>query len=268
MISSIVSIQRNRARYLKEWVVFHHLIGIRKFYIFLHKCTDNSIEVLGELAQNYDIKFMTVSDDVAMPQLAVYKYAYKEFNHEVDWMAFIDGDEFLFSPKFENINEVLEEHSYTKTSALCAYWVCFGSSGHIDEPNGLITENFRYRGHLNMAANRHVKSIIKGRQGSLVDVCQNPHIFFTPLGSYDEIGRLIEHASPDWDPSHETIRINHYVTQSRSFFEKNKALAGTAMDGVNSKIVRDENWWVQHDTNDCYDDSMDVYLPKLKALLM
>lgn len=266
MISSIVSIQRNRAQYLKEWVVFHHLVGFRKFYLFLHKCTDNSIEVLDELSKKYDITYMNVADDIETPQLAVYKYAYKEYNHEVDWMAFIDGDEFLFSPKAKNINEILENHYHSKTSALCVYWVCFGSSGHINEPNGLVTENFRYRGSMNMLANRHVKSIVKGRQGSLVDVCQNPHIFFTPLGSYDEVGRLIEHASPDWEPSHETIRINHYVTQSRSFYEANKAIAGTAMDSNNSKILRDENWWVQHDINVCYDDTMNLYIPKLKEI--
>lgn len=263
----IASIQRNRGRYLAEWISFHYLVGFRKFYIYLHKCTDDSVDVLNALSKKYDIWFMVVPDDIPLPQLAAYKHAYTEFNHAVDWIAFIDGDEFLFSPGKKDISETLSDHFYLKTSALCVHWVCFGSSGHIVEPVGLVTENFRFRGEFDHAPNRHVKSIVKGRQGSLVDISQNPHMFITPLGSYDENGRLLTNAAPDWVPTHKTIRINHYVTQSREFFLQNKAEAGTAMDKTDQKFTRCESWWRGHDVNTIYDDSMDFYLPELKKLM-
>lgn len=262
----ITSIQRNRGRYLAEWIGFHYLVGFRKFYIYLHKCTDNSVEVINQLSQRFDIKYWIVGDDTDRPQITVYRHAYHEYNHEVDWMAFIDGDEFLFSPGKMEITDTLLEHFYLKTSALCVHWVCFGSSGHIEEPDGLVTENFRYRGDFDHAPNRHVKSIVKGRQGTLVDVSANPHMFITPLGSYDENGNLLTSATPE-KPTQRTIRINHYATQSRNFSLENKFYAGTAMDTKDQSFTRCEAWWRGFDVNDVYDDSMDFYLPELKKLL-
>lgn len=263
----ITSIQRNRGRYLAEWVSFHHLVGFRKFYIYLHKCTDNSCEVLDKLSKRYDISYCVVRDDLPLAQLSVYQVSYNEHNHEVDWMAFIDGDEFLFSPGKFDIRDSLESYFYQRTSALCPYWVCFGSAGHITEPDGLVTENFRYRGALNQNINHSVKSLIKGRQGSLIQVSINPHVFLTPLGSYDEKGRLITDLPTVWHPSHDTFRINHYVTQSRQFFEKHKMYAGTALDPLERTLCRYDDWWSMHDVNEFYDDSMDFYIPELKNLL-
>lgn len=263
----IVSIQRNRGRFLSEWVSFHYLVGFRKFYIFLHRCTDNTIEVLNLLKEKYDIVYMEVEYNLPLAQLQVYRYAYQTYNHENDWLAFIDGDEFLFSPGRFDIRDALTPHFYQKTSALCPYWVCFGSSGHINEPDGLVIENFKFRGEIDQKQNRHVKSIVKGRQGNLVDVSQNPHLFMTPLGSYDEKGRLLVSAQPDWNPTHDTIRINHYITQSREFFEKNKMKTGTPMDDTGEIFLRLEDWWLCNDLNNHYDTAMDIYIPEVKKLM-
>lgn len=263
----ITSIQRNRGKYLAEWISFHYLVGFRKFYIFLHKCTDNSAYILDSLKKRYDIIYLVADPDMRLAQLQVYRYAYATFNHEVDWMAFIDGDEFIFSPGAFDIHKTLGDHFYKKTSALCAYWVCFGSSGHISDPDGLVTEKYRYRGPLNQSENRKVKSIVKGRQGSLVDVSLNPHLFMTPLGSYDENDRLLIDAQPNWEPTHNTIRINHYMTQSREFYELNKMNSGTPMDDTGEIFLRLNDWWTANDLNEFYDDSMDFYLPSLKELM-
>ena len=41
----LVSIQKNRAPWLHEWVAFHHLVGFGKFYVYAHNCSDNSDQV-------------------------------------------------------------------------------------------------------------------------------------------------------------------------------------------------------------------------------
>lgn len=260
----ITSIQRNRARYLAEWISFHYLVGFRKFYIYLHKCTDNSEEVLQLLRKNYDIYICRVSNEEKRPQLQVYTHSYKEFNHEVDWMAFIDGDEFLFSPGNIDMRKSLEPFFIKKSSGLCVYWMCFGSSNHLKEPEGLVTENFRYRSSNNHSNNRTVKSLIKGGQGDLIRHGHNPHIFYSPLGLYDENDNLITSAHPDFEPTHRLFRINHYITQSREFFLVHKRNVGTAMDLNES---REEIWWQKNNINDVYDDSMNFYLPSLKKLM-
>ena len=263
----IVSIQRDRAAWIKEWVAFHHLVGCRKFYIFLHRCSDNTPQVVNSLKKHFDIKVFVVPEDADRPQLGCYQFAYQEFGHEVDWMAFIDGDEFLYPTSGGELTTYLEEYSYLKISALGVYWSCFGSSGHIEEPEGLILENYRYRGELNMPLNRHIKSIVLGRQGSLVAVGPTPHIFKTPLGTYDEQSRPVTAWQANHHPSHEKFRINHYITQSRRFYENFKRGAGTATDDYKKPLIRPESWWIESDRNEVYDPSMDAYIDPVRTIL-
>lgn len=265
MTMAICSIQRNRAPWIKEWVAFHYAVGFRKFYIFLHRCSDNSAEVVLNLARFFDIEVFSVPDDAVRPQLLAYSYCYQQYGSRHDWIAFIDGDEFLFSPEGIDLSFRLEPYLNQPIGALGVFWVCFGSSGHIKEPDGLVVENYRRRAGLDFDANRHFKSIVKGRLGKGFSIGQNSHWFLTEGGTFDLLGRKLEHGLVDFPPFHHGLRINHYVTQSREFYEQFKKLSGAADAG--SQMVRSEEWWTRHDHNDHWDESL-VHLREslLKAL--
>ena len=259
------SIQRNRGRWLTEWVSFHHIVGIKKFYIYLHKCTDNSIEVIQKLQKNFDIQCFTVPDDTWRPQLVCYQHAYQEFGHQIDWMSFIDGDEFLFPTKAELLTEVMEDFQYEKLSALGVWWACYGSSWHITEPNGLIIENYQHRPPLDITYNSHIKSIVRGHQGASFSIGPNAHIFNTIYGTKDESMRNIEFGfTPKMNTTYNKLRINHYVCQSQQYFKEFKQNSGAADAGP--LAIRPDEWWVKHDRNDEKDDSILKYLPKLQLL--
>lgn len=257
----ITTIQRDRAPWIKEWLAFHWLVGFRKFYIYLHKCSDNSEEILKKLSKKLDIKILIVDPDLENPQLKCYEKTYEEFGNEVDWMAFLDGDEFLFPTSDQTIDVALKKFSDKNISALGVYWVCFGSSGHVKEPSGLIIENYKYRAKDGYENNRHIKSIVKGRQKQISPM--SPHFFQTPLGTYDENLRQIKKGWTDYEPTYKLFRINHYVTQSRSFFLNFKSKV-TPPDGA---VRRDESFWQEHDKNDVLDNSTDNFVEPLKELL-
>lgn len=258
----ITTIQRNRAPWIKEWVAFHYLVGFRKFYIYLHNCSDNTKDVLEGLKRKFDIKIFVVDPNLKNPQLKCYQKAYEDFGDEVGWMAFIDGDEFLFPTQDKSINIALKKYSEAKISALGIYWSCFGSSGYKEEPKGLITENYRYRAQDGYENNRHIKSLVRGGLGKSVGV-MDPHLFQTPLGTYDEDLRPVKKGWTDYEPTYVYFRINHYVTQSRSFFLNFKSRI-TPPDGA---AKRDESFWEEHDRNDVLDNTMDKFLPLLKKML-
>lgn len=162
MTLGITSIQRDRAPWIKEWVVFHYLVGFRKFYIYLHNCSDNSHEILESLAKKFDIKIIVVDTNTDTPQLKCYQESYQQFGEEIDWMAFLDGDEFLFPTADKSLDNALKNYSGKKLSALGVYWSCFGSSNYIKEPKGLIIENYKFRANDNYPNNRHIKSMVRG----------------------------------------------------------------------------------------------------------
>jgi hypothetical protein len=263
---AICTIQRNRGLWLKEWVAFHYLVGFRKFYIYLHRCTDNSADVVKELIRRFDIDCFVIPDETITPQLACYGHAYREFGHKNDWIAFIDGDEFLYPVESEKIEEVLMEYDYEKISAIGVWWACFGSNYHVDEPNGLMVENYVRRPPLNFIKNSHIKSIVRGRQGNHCTPGNNSHLFNTIEGTYDEGYRKITRGfMPDLTPTHNKLRVNHYVCQSLNYFKNFKQKSGAADAG--SQMVRSDEWWGEHNRNDEYDDQVLRFLPNLLNLI-
>lgn len=256
----LVSIQKNRAPWLHEWVAFHHLVGVSKFYVYAHNCQDETPAVLRRLAQTYDLQGFALNTDENQVQLKAYQHAYDNFGHECDWLAFIDGDEFLFPTAAPTLQQALAPVHYRRTSAIGVYWVCFGSGGHVQEPPGLVVENYTRRPPLGFADNQHIKSLVRGRQASRVG--PNSHMFLTPWGTQDELGRAITFGRTDHAPSYAQLRINHYVTQSREYFLRFKQDSGAADAGA--AYVRPKAWWDKHDRNDEADDSMAPWLAPLR----
>lgn len=264
MILGIVSIQKNRAPWLAEWIAFHYLVGFRKFYIYAHCCTDQTEEILSRLSKRFDITALKLSEKKDMIQLAAYQHACDYFLNDVDWMAFIDGDEFLFSPSNINIGDALIEFNNKPISAVCAYNYNFGSSGHIMEPSGLIVENFRMRASDEFLSNRRVKSIVKGQQRISTTMCSN--IFNTPHGTVDEIMRPVSWGYvPNYIPTYNKFRFNHYVCQSREYYDSFKHNSGHADAGLNA--IRGEDWWSKFNTNDIYDNSLEHMYTDLNNLV-
>ena len=185
----LVSIQRNRGRWLPEWFAFHYLVGFRKFYFYAHMCTDNTHEVLQKLARKLSITAISIPNEMDRVQLAAYQHACDHYMNDVDWLAFIDGDEFLFPTRDDSMQQALSKYQDLPISAVGAFNINFGSNGHIKEPDGLITENFRRRAEDDFTSHRRVKSIVKGRQKISVTACSN--VFNTPQGTIDEQGRPI-----------------------------------------------------------------------------
>lgn len=262
---AICTIQRDRGRWLREWIAFHYAVGFRKFYIYLHRCTDHSEAELTRLSKYFDITAFILTDDIDRPQLAAYQHCYNKFNNKHDWIAFIDGDEFLFSPCSIDISLQLEKFQDKSLSAIGVYWACFGSSGHVTEPEGLITENYRKRAPLCSKINKHFKSIVKGNQTQGFSVLQNSHYFKTTNGTFDSVMRPLAFGLTESEPNHEIFRINHYATQSREYFLNFKQKSGAADAGA--QMIRSEKWWQEYDVNNDFDDSISHLHMKLSEIL-
>jgi hypothetical protein len=213
----LVTIQKNRAPWVHEWLAFHKVVGFTNFYFYAHNCTDGTDQVVNQLAQTYNLKSFSLNTFENQVQLKVYQHAYENFAHECDWLA------------------------------------CFGSSGHIEEPSGLMIENYRRRPDYGFEINRHIKSIVRGRQSSRVG--PNAHMFVTPWGTQDELGRPIDFGLTKYAPSFSRFRINHYVCQSYQYFKQSKQGSGAADAGAG--YVRPDTWWTKHDHNDEHDDSLE-----------
>ena len=249
----ICTIQRDRAQWMTEWLAFHYVVGFRNFYFYAHHCSDNSTEQLTRLSARLNIQAFELKDLRDYIQLQVYQHCYDTFNKDVDWLAFIDGDEFLYPVEAPTLQDVLAHYEDRTLSALAVYWLMFGSNGHMDEPDGLIIDNYTRRAKLEARENKLVKSIVRG--GESIQCLRNAHLFTTENGTFDELMRPVDRGHmPEVEPTFNKIRINHYSCQSYHYYHGFKRTSGMADAGHN--MPRPDDWWDSRNKNDILDTTI------------
>ena len=107
---SIVAILKNEGHYLKEWLDYHLLAGVDHFYLYDNDSSDNQLEVAKPYIATGLVDYFSISGK-AMQYLA-YTDAIRKFRFFTRYMAFIDGDEFIFPKNSKGtggISEIVDE---------------------------------------------------------------------------------------------------------------------------------------------------------------
>jgi hypothetical protein len=208
---SICTMYRDHASYLLEWLEFHRLVGAEHFFLYDNGSVDDHLEVLGPYLHEGIVE---VHEWPIHPGLAA-AFDHCVEHHRLDsrWIAFIDIDEFLFSPTGKALAEILA--GYEQYPGVCVTRADFGTSGHQSKPPGLVIENYLRRRTYTPGAETHMKSIVDPAR---VVRCRNAHWFdYADAGSaVDENEQPVAAVLPftKSPASLSLLRINHYVTKS------------------------------------------------------
>ena len=95
---AVVAILKNEGHYLKEWLDYHLLAGVDHFYLYDNDSTDNQAEVAKPYVEAGLVDYFPAPGKSM--QHIVYTEAVKRFKFHCRYMAFIDGDEFVY-PKVD-----------------------------------------------------------------------------------------------------------------------------------------------------------------------
>ena len=237
---SAVTIVRNEADALAEWIDFHQAQGISHFYIYDNESTDGTRSLLQHYA---DKDVATVIPWVHRrgyhTQARAFAHALATFGPHSQWIGFFDIDEFMFCPGGQPLPAFLAQFAHRP--ALIVHRHTFGTSGH-ETPPGRVTANFVWRlpapeGPFLMQGNLAPKSIV---QPGCVAAANGAHTFIlkgTSLVGYDEADEpLTARQAPAFRASR--IRINHYYTKDNQTFLRRITHGRTA-----SNIVVPEARW-------------------------
>jgi hypothetical protein len=215
---SICAIYKDEAAYLAEWIEFHRLVGVERFFLYDDRSTDNHAEVLAPYVEQGIVTVRAAPLTARPPypvhpgQMASYTDCIERHRHDSRWIAFIDLDEFLFSPSLTPVSEVITD--YEQFPAVTANCMPFGSSNHREKPEGLVIENYIKR-----TKNERLQVVVK----SIVDPTRavralTPHEFeYTDGTAVDENRQPVPHSRNDSRPF-EKLRVNHYKTKSEAEF--------------------------------------------------
>ena len=165
---AMVSISKNEAPYIKEWIEFHKLVGFSKFYFYDNESEDNTVDILKPYIDSGLVEYTLIKGKGR--QLDAYNDAIAKHKNECRWMAFLDMDEYLMPTKpFEKVYNVVSELIRKEgkgAAGIGVNWCIYGSAHLEKKPKGLIMENFIYRGKSGTEThwgNYHIKTICNPR---------------------------------------------------------------------------------------------------------
>lgn len=209
---SIVAIAKNEAPYVKEWIEFHKLVGVERFYFYDNGSTDNTREVLEPYIKNGTVVYKYCEGQCL--QNKVYADAILKYRNQTRWLAIIDLDEFIVPLEKDNIRDFLKD--YEDFPAVGINWVMFDCNGHKTKPQtykGMVTRNYtRALKNTNSKTNCQIKSIVNPQK--VVSVF-SPHycIYKNKEFAVNENKEIIYGGFSEKHSSNK-IQINHYYTKS------------------------------------------------------
>jgi hypothetical protein len=257
---------RDELPYLREWIEYHRLVGVERFYMY---CDDDSPGAALQLLKPYiDLGLVVMAPFVAEGakfaglQPTIYGGFVQMAADEVRWLACIDVDEFLLPVHADNVPEVLVP--YEKYAALAVNWACFGSSGLRVTP-GLQTEMLRMRLRNDRDENRGFKSIVNPAR---VARPYNPHRFILadPEVLVDEFGAPVTgHYRNENTPFFgERLRINHYPIRSATAFAEKVSRWRDRGHPELGSVEAQRQYLSRYDRNEVFDDTIQRFVPELR----
>lgn len=149
---SVVAIFKDEAQYLAEWITFHRLQGVDNFLMYNNDSTDKGREICERLG------CIVMDWPGEIQQLSAYHDSLVHLPAN-DWAAFIDIDEYLWSPDGKTVADALVPYAELDIEAVEVSWQMFGSNGWTRRPPSLTIDSYTRRSE----HDPHVKSIIKPR---------------------------------------------------------------------------------------------------------
>lgn len=244
---SICGCFKNEARFLKEWIEYHLMMGVDHFYLYNNNSDDNYKEVL----KNYvDRGIVTLEEFPEIPaQPGVYQHWYNNYRQESDWVSFLDMDEFFVPLKHNTLRDWLDDHS--KYPVLLVYWKMFGTSGIMKhDDTRLVSEQYTVSwpkfdaiGKLLYNTNYDVVALKRGSMHSIKVWYHG--IKIPPINMYGHFVQAGIHRTNNKTPD---IQLNHYWSKAFDIYEL-KHKRGSGAFGKSWKTFDQFCWHENHNTS-------------------
>ena len=244
----ILTICKNEADVIVEWIEHHAFEGVNIVYIVDDNSTDNVHKTLEPYRRQgiVDIFSWVLTEPSRSPQEVRLNQILRQKPLFVHWLAMIDVDEYLWAPYNLRISDVLSDLP-SKAGQVLLPWVNYGSNGHVEQPPQVVPAFIR-RGVTHCRGKMLTKALIKPEAVEVATVHAHHlkpgfHIFApdmkTVLGCP---GNAPLDLSSFTGPG--LLRLHHYNLMSYDRFMRVKATRGD-VNGLN--VQRDQTYFGRYD---------------------
>jgi hypothetical protein len=212
-------------RNIAEWCAHHLLLGFDGIFIFDHKSDQPIIDYLKPFTEK--VKVLRVGGDGNIKFKLMKSAVQHAKSMGVDWMLYLDADEFLVLNSFKTIKGMLGYFTDKGADHLAINWLMFGSNHLKQEHSGLIIDSYTKS---DMRLNPHVKSFVRP---SVVKNVINPHFYViqNDLRRFDVTSGGVHTGTESYSFNPKPLPfikapayVAHYVFQSEETYNKRKGL--------------------------------------------
>jgi hypothetical protein len=256
---SICAIAKNEGPYIREWIEYHRLVGVEKFYIYDNGSDDDMRMILEPYMHGGIVDYVYWPGKTQ--QMPAYNHCLRKHMFDTRWLAFIDLDEFIVPMETETIPQFLK--NFESESGLEIHWLVYGSGGAEKKASGLVMERFKDHSEPAWPTNGVVKSIINPR--CVASWSHSSHI--PSYWSGHGVNSDREHIASDFVtriPVLDKIRINHYHCKSWQEYREIQMTRGDVFY-TDAAPYRNREQFENLDRNDIQNDKkMDKYIEAVK----
>jgi hypothetical protein len=227
---AIMSIFRDEADWLKEWIDYHEKVGVDHFYLYNNKSVDDYAAVLKPYIERGVVDVIEWDyDDFPACQLRAITNCISSVKRSVKWLALIDTDEFIVPKKVDSLKKFLK--NYEDYAGVMVNWQLFGTS-HVKslKRSESLLKNLTWKFPTNFEStwngNHFCKSIV--RPDRVNENTENPkcgnHVFMPQKGwkMVNSKKKAQETCSSTAKIVIDDIQINHYWFRTEDWFYSHK----------------------------------------------
>jgi hypothetical protein len=156
---AVCAVMYNEGFYLREWVLYHLLVGVQHFYLYDNDSNDNTREALQPFIERGIVTYIPLPGEKGAAQFIQLAKCFNASapTQPAKWMAGFDIDEFLVvlsqplsdAPLMGDdsyvLHDLLARFVTAKEGGILLDRMHFGSSGHEQRPTGLSIKEFTSR---------------------------------------------------------------------------------------------------------------------------
>lgn len=222
---TVGAIFRNEADSICEWIEHYKQQGVNHIYLLDDTSVDNSLSLL----QPYIQEGLVTCDTIQEPRyLGRQRNMYNKYflprlrNREMKWLLVCDMDEYIWSPAFSTLPELLLK--VPDSAQIQVNHTIFGSSGHVKQPTSIVGGFTRRSSEQPAVERKNTKYFLQSDyEFSSLNVHHATFVSDDPEFKTMPKFMLLD---PEW------LIMNHYSCQSREFWRDVKCTRGDA-----------DNWW-------------------------